>query len=344
MKAPSRAGIWRWAALALGIALVAWVLRDMDVARFLRIVAKAELWPLLILPVAITAEQLVRAFKWRQLLRPLRMVRVWRLFGATMAGYLANLAAPVRVSPLVRAYLVARLEGLSTATLLATVSLDRLTDGLVFVAFTMLALAFAEFLDATGALWPTLMWAGVVSFVLFGVLMAGLFAGRRWFERRSGPLVPLGPTAWLPRSWREPVSGAVQRFFAGALWPQGLGLPCLIVGSAIAIKLLAIGHFFWVGLAFGVALGPVDYLFLMVFIGFIVILTSTLRLVGGFTAGAVYVLQGLGVDVETALAMTLTVQAISLATVAATGSAALWIQGVRLSTLLGVGGYDATQR
>ena len=341
MKTPSRARIWRCAALALGIALLAWVLRDVDVVRFLRIVAKAELWPLLILPVAIAAEQLVRAFKWRQLLQPLRPVRVWRLFGATMAGYLANLAAPVRVSPLVRAYLVARLEGLSTATLLATISVDRLTDGLVFVAFTVLALVFAEFPDATGALWLTLMWGGVVSFGLFCVLIAGLFAGRRWLSRPSAPPVLVGLTSWLPRSWREPLSGAVQRFFAGALWPQGLALPCLIVGSAIVIKLVAIGHFFWVGLAFGVALGPVDYLFLMVFVGFIVILTGTLRLVGGFTAGAVYVLQGLGVDVETALAMTLTVQATTMATVAATGAAALWIQGVRLSTLLEVGGHDA---
>ena len=343
MKSTSRARIWRWAALALSILLLAWVLRDVDVVRFLRIVAKAEFWPLLILPVAIAAEQLVRAFKWRQLLQPLRMVRVWRLFGATMAGYLANMAAPVRVSPLVRAYLVARLEGLSTSTLLATISIDRLTDGLVFVGFTVLALVFAEFSDATGALWPTLMWGGVVSFVLFCVLMAGLFAGRRWFERPSAAPVLVGLTAWLPRTWREPVSGVVQRFFAGALWPQGIGLPCLIVGSAIAIKLLAIGHFFWVGLAFGVALGLVDYLFLMVFLGFIVILTGTLRIVGGFTAGAVYVLQGLGVDVETALAMTLTIQAITVATVAATGAAALWIQGVRLSTLLGVGGHDATE-
>ncbi len=344
MNAPSRARIWRWAALALGIALLAWVLRHVDVVRFLRIVAQAEPWPLLILPVAITAEQLVRAFKWRQLLQPLRPVRVWRLFGATMAGYLANLAAPVRVSPLVRAYLVARLEGLSTATLLATVSIDRLTDGLVFVGFTVLALVFAEFPDTTGALWTTLMWGGVVSFALFCVLIAALFAGRWWFSRPSAPPVLVGLAAWLPRSWREPVSGAVQRFFAGAVWPQGVGPPCLIVGSAIAIKLVAIGHFFWAGLAFGGALGPVDYLFLLGFLGFIVILTGTLRIVGGFTAGAVYVLQGLGVDVETALAMTLTVQAITMATVAATGSAALWIQGVRLSALLEVGGHDATGR
>ncbi len=344
MKTTSRARIWQWSAFALGILILAWVLRDMDVVRFLNIVAKAELWPLLILPVAITAEQLVRAFKWRQLLQPLRPVRVWRLFGATMAGYLANHAAPVRVSPLVRAYLVARLEGLSTATLLATISMDRLTDGLVFVGFTVLALVFAEFPDASGALWTTLMWGGVVSFALFCVLMAGLFAGRRWCERPSGSPILVRLTARLPRSWREPLSGAVQRFFAGALWPQGIGPPCLIVGSAIAIKLVAIGHFFWVGLAFNVALGLVDYLFLMVFLGFIVILTGTLRLVGGFTAGAVYVLQGLGVDVETALAMTLTVQAITMATVAATGAAALWVQGVRLSAVLEVRGHGATER
>ncbi|MCZ6608021.1 MAG: lysylphosphatidylglycerol synthase transmembrane domain-containing protein [Alphaproteobacteria bacterium] len=131
--------VWRWVGVAAGLLLLAWVLRDFDLSRFRRAVAAAHIWPLFLLPVATVAEQLLRALKWRQMLYPLRPVRVWRLFGAIMAGYLANLAAPVRVSPFVRAWLIARLEGLSASTVLATVALDRLIDGLVFVGFTATA-------------------------------------------------------------------------------------------------------------------------------------------------------------------------------------------------------------
>ena len=65
---------WRWLGAASGLVLLAWVLRDLDPSRFLAILAKAEIWPLLLLPAATVLEQLLRAFKWRQMLYPLRPV------------------------------------------------------------------------------------------------------------------------------------------------------------------------------------------------------------------------------------------------------------------------------
>ena len=92
----------------------------------------------------------------------------------------------------------------------------------------------------------------------------------------------------------------------------------------------------------GVALTPEGYLFVMVFLGFLVILAGTLRIVGGFTAGAVFVLEGLGVEVEKALAMTLIVQAATLSTVALCGAAALWAQGLTLTGAFTPGDGRAT--
>ncbi len=284
------------------------------------------------------AEQLLRALKWRQMLHPLRPVRVWRLFGAIMAGYLTNLAAPVRVSPFVRAWLIARLEALSASTVLATVALDRLIDGLVFVGFTALAIAVARFPDTTGIIREGLAWGAVFNLALFSGLIAGLIALGRFLRRESGARALITLTRRLPRRWREPVSHVLRLFADGVVWPAGMWRGILIVVASIAIKIVSVSYFLWAGLAFGVALAPEDYLFLMVFLGFLVILAGTLRLVGGFTAGAVFVLhQELGVDLEVALTMTLLVQTTSLLTVAATGAAALWVHGFSLNTVFQAG-------
>lgn len=55
-----------------------------------------------------------------------------------MAGYLANLVVPVGLGPLVRAWLIARVTGLEATEVLATVAVDRVIDGVVFVGFAAL--------------------------------------------------------------------------------------------------------------------------------------------------------------------------------------------------------------
>lgn len=78
-------------------------------------------------------------------------------------------------------------------------------------------------------------------------------------------------------------------------------------------------------------LTPAEYLFLMVFLGFLVIVGHFARIAGGFIIGAVFALALLGVPQEEALAMALIVQAANLLSVAAIGAIALWLQGVALA-------------
>ena len=51
--------------------------------------------------------------------------------------------------------------------------------------------------------------------------------------------------------------------------------------ASVVIKLIALTHILWAGLAFGVVLRPADYVFLLVFLGFRIILTRFARILGG---------------------------------------------------------------
>lgn len=318
---------WRWLGLLAGAILLVWVLRGVDPARLAELFAAADYRALLLLPVVAIAEQLVRAVKWRIMLHPVCRVGVGRLFGAIMAGYFANLVIPARVSPLVRAWLIARLEKLRLGTVLATVALDRLIDGLVFVVFGLAAALLVRFPVQTERVEEGLLWATTGSLFAFLALIVVLLAMRRRPDRFAAVARRL-PARVAPR-----VAGFIESFADGVVIPDARWRQAAIILASAVIKLIAVSWFVFAGFAFGVVLAPMEYVFLMVFLGFLVILGGMLGLVGGFTAGAVFALDGFGVPTETALAMVLVVQATAILTVSITGLGALWVQGVKLSDL-----------
>jgi hypothetical protein len=78
------------------------------------------------------------------------------------------------------------------------------------------------------------------------------------------------------------------------------------------IRLIAATHFLWAGLALEASLWPAQYLFVMVFLGFLVILGQVARITGSFIIGAIVALGLFGAAEERALATVLVVQAANL--------------------------------
>jgi hypothetical protein len=127
------------------------------------------------------------------------------------------------------------------------------------------------------------------------------------------------------------------------VWPGAIWRGAGIVLASVIIRLFAATHLLWAGLAVGVALRPGQYLFLLVFLGFLVILGHFARIAGSFVIGAVFALRLFGVGAEQALAMVLVVEAASLLSVAGVGAFALWRQGVALADLRTAGADNAAR-
>ncbi len=314
------------AALAL-----AWVLWRIDTERLRQVVASAEIVFLLLVPLAIAAEQMVRAWKWRQILYVIRPIGTLRLFGTIMAGYFANMLVPLGISPIVRSWLVARLEALKMSAVLATAAIDRLIDGVIFTGFVALAISFAVFPDPSGGIRLGLILGGVGSLGLFTLILLALAR----YKRRAGQ-----PNIWivrlanrLPTRFSDRVEGIALSFAEGIVWPREVWRGLGIVLASVVIKLSAMTHFLWAGLAFGIVLRPADYVFLVVFLGFLIILTRFARIPGGFAFGAIFALDLLGVADEPALAMVAAVQLSAMLTVGGVGAFALWKHGIELDEL-----------
>ena len=204
MKGRSSALVW--AGFLVSGVIFALLFRSIDWQRFFDVLQHADLTLLSLIPLSIAAEQVLRAVKWRELLSPFAQISVIRLYGAIMAGYFSNTIAPVKVSFLVRAWIAARAGKISTSTVLGSVTLGRVIDGIVFVPLVVLA-ATTVTLDQHDAVVSTrLLWAALGSLIL---LLALCWVFMRWARGSEGRC---GSSETPARHPTQAMVGACQAF------------------------------------------------------------------------------------------------------------------------------------
>jgi len=238
--------------LLFSVVLLWLATRKTDWVESLQVLRGADGWLLLLALLAQSATFAVGAARWQALFPGSRPVRLQRLTAALLVAQLVNIAFPVRLGPLVRAYLVGQGGGRDKVVVLATVAGEKLLD--------MVALAGGGLL----LLWllPLPAWAqraGVVAVLAAAVgLLAALLlvGGRRWLEgwlvrfgeRVTGAsvLVLNGVAAWL-----RPGRACILILWTAAIWAMGmlvnwlvliaLGIPGRFSIAAVLLVLLQMG-------------------------------------------------------------------------------------------------------
>ena len=90
-----------------------------------------------------------RSLRWRLLLLHLKPIPATRLYPIVAIGYLANNILPLRLGEFVRAHFLGDREGVSKASGLATIGMERVLDGLTLLLFA-------------AVMWPLLPWTDVL--------------------------------------------------------------------------------------------------------------------------------------------------------------------------------------
>ena len=225
------------------------------------------------------------------------------LTGALLAGYGANVLVPVGISPLVRSWLVARLEALKMATVPSTTIIARFVDGVVFALFAGFVALAGHIPQVQGNVARGLAVAGAINLALFGGLPVAMF---RFRSVLSGDASAFSRIADRVAAWLRADGPALRRSLCdGVVRPRRVARQLAAVVGTVVTKLIAASHFLWGGLAIGIVLSPFASLFLMVFAGFAIILSRFIRVPGGFVVGSAFALGLLGVPDELALLMIL---------------------------------------
>jgi len=119
-------------------------LRGFDLAAAWQSVREANLALVAWSVVLIMAAYVVRAWRWRYLLDPIRPgLGMYNLLSTTMIGFMISFLVPFRAGEVVRPVLLARRERFSASAAFATVAVERLLDALtvmfLFLLFTLTA-------------------------------------------------------------------------------------------------------------------------------------------------------------------------------------------------------------
>ena len=153
-----RAGI----GIAISVASLAYVLSGVDLAQTADILRTAiPVW--IVVSVVLQAtDVLLRAARWQQLVAPIQWVRYRPMLAYLLVGYLANNILPARLGELVRSHYLGDREGISRASALGTVVVERIVDTAVVVTIGAVAILV---LHVRGV---------VASAVLVGLAVTGL--------------------------------------------------------------------------------------------------------------------------------------------------------------------------
>ncbi|HET8947324.1 MAG TPA: lysylphosphatidylglycerol synthase transmembrane domain-containing protein [Candidatus Polarisedimenticolia bacterium] len=197
--------------LALTIVFLALFFRSFDLQAAGRAIASASPVFLLLGVVMNLLAYLVRAWRWRHLLAPMREgLGLYNLTSTTLIGFMVTFLVPMRIGEIVRPVLLARRERLPASGAIATIALERIFDALtvmgLFLVFSLSAhgravlnpeeigsaQASAAHLLRQGALAAALLVAVGLPIALFLVMYPQIVVG--WLHRwnRGGPQSRIG--------------------------------------------------------------------------------------------------------------------------------------------------------
>ncbi len=322
---PARSRLVGFALTGVFVALIVWRL---DVAALGQALQRANY--LVVAPAALLTltGYLLRALRWRQLLRPQGTLPFRWVFPVLMIGFMANNLLPARMGEFVRAYVLGQKTGLSKSLGLATVLLERVFDGLT-LTFFLLLLSLGFSLPGWG--WEVVV---VASVVFLGALTGAvlLLTAEGAFRRLLRLLV-----GWLPAGVEAWAVGRTQSFTLGLRVLRDPWRLLGIVGLSLGVWTLEGLSYLWILVGFQPGLPPgalpLAAFFVLVMVNLGIMLPSAPGYIGTFQFFAVLALGVFGVGRELALGVALVAHAMQYLLVTGLGLLFLWREQIAWSGL-----------
>lgn len=308
---------------AVSVILVA---RSVDLEEAGQLIARAEAGPLIAALAIFLVGVGIRFAIWRTLLPPRpdgSRVSAARLAPILMVGLLGNALLPARLGEVIRAYLVARREGIAFGGALGSVALERVLD-----TATLAVMAFLAAIGAGAAVW-IVQGTGLLAAAGIALVVALATTGLRPLLGLLNRLSPIGMLA-------VPVAAVYSRLDRFVEWSGGAHrrrAMATTLGLSAAAWLCNAAMFWMVGKALGASISPVDALLIMAVTVLATAIPSAPAYVGTFELAAVAVATSLGLSAETALALAVLAHVLGLLPTAIGGAASLAYLGGGLRVL-----------
>jgi uncharacterized protein (TIRG00374 family) len=215
--------------IAISVAALAVVLGGTDLAETANVLSRADLRWVALAVVLMSFDLAFRALRWQRLLRPIAHVRYPPMLAYLLVGYLANNILPARLGELVRSHYLGDREGISRASALGTVVVERVVDLVAVVAIASVALLV---LSIRGLVGNVVLVGAAVTGLFLVILAIGIVAHRLPGLDRIRAVVERYPRV-------RDLGQSLQDGLAVAARPRTLGEAILVSGLSWTMAILA---------------------------------------------------------------------------------------------------------
>lgn len=290
--------------VAVSVALLAWAMRNVDFAEMATEIRRAKPLPVLAGVFLATFSFVLRAVRWRLLLRADTGVDVpfWPRWHAVAMGFMANNLLPLRAGELVRAYAITRLGHVRFTGAVTSLVVERVFDAMTLVLMLAMGLMLSNLPASTVIAGIPL--ARIATFAGIGALIAVvigaiLIAQPALLEAIIGGVLPEGRV----RTGLVSISKGITEGLSGLRSPARL---LGVIFWSLAMWLVSAASFYVMFAAFDIDVSPGGALLLQSVMAFGIAVPSTPGYFGPFEAAIVAVLTLFGVSDTTGFSYAVT--------------------------------------
>jgi len=253
------------------------------------------------------------------------------LYSATIIGYMANNLLPARLGEFVRAYILARREGLNGSAVFASLVIDRLFDGfsvLLMLLLTLFTIQLPKGMEDAGT---AVRAGGVVMFLLYAGVILLLFLLKL---RPAITLQFVGRILKpLPQAISERVISLLSSFISGIKLSVKVAHIAALVLLSLSVWIFCVLPLDFVLQGFGIHLPITASMFIMVLLVFAVMVPASPGFIGTYHYACFKGLSVFGIPETTSVSISLIIHGTSFFPVIAAGFYHLWKEGLSFHSL-----------
>jgi len=300
--------------LTISVILLFLLFRNINFAELGTALTQANYWWLLPNIAFVIFGMYQRAYRWRFMLQPIKIVPFSKLLAATCIGFMANNVLPLRLGEFVRGYsLASQDKDISKSASLATIFVERMVFDLV-----ALLMIFGAVLTGSHLLIGNDMKEGTyiaILIALAGILFMLMFALR---PAQAGEMMTRY-LPFLPDSTKDKVRVIVMKFSRGLEFIKDSKILSWVTLQTILIWLFMGLSNYFVFQAFGFDLPLSASYVLLVVVSVSILVPSSPGFVGVYHYGTVWTLTSYGIAKEQALSFALVLHAAQYIPITAMG-------------------------
>jgi len=314
--------------IGLSLAIIVWIVHKIDFVLLRKSFGELKLYWVVIMMAVYLLGFVMRGVRWNFMLSPIKHVGLRVSTEGVVVGYMANNILPARAGELVRAIFVGMKESISKASVLGTVLVERVFDGLVSVGILMFCSLYSRMGDHEQGVISSVVVAGCL---IFGVAVMIVLLGakrRTWIETKIVSLLK-----YLPDETSKKLLKIISNLLNSLSFLKSN--KNLLVISILSIMIWCIeGLVFWIGLlAFRTSANLIMAYFILSIVNLCMLLPSAPGGLGVFQGGTVLAFSLFGLAPEIALSYSIVVHLVMILPITLIGLFIINLYGMSIGKL-----------